>query len=341
VRFFVTTVPGLAPLLLDEVAGQGGNHAAAGGHENDGRADVVVVDGPGGAPPVGLQLAEDAFVEVASATRDGSPRRLAAALLDRDGLDRALSVYAGVRPLRASMTFRVIARVRSERDFQRTAFRDELTASVSAAKPRWRMADPADIELWALETAPDRFRLGLRLTTGEHRHRGGRAEERPGALRPAVAAAMVLLAGAPPQQRAGTLLDPCCGSGTILREAVTAGWRTIGSDLDRLALTAAASNVATPLVHADAARLPLAAGAAAAVVTNLPFGHRYKLPDRPVRWFTALLGELERVTPERAPLVFLVPESSGWHVALERHARPVRRRVDIRLLGLATSIWQL
>jgi tRNA G10 N-methylase Trm11 len=39
---------------------------------------------------------------------------------------------------------------------------------------------------------------------------------------------MVQLAGVP----SGVLLDPCCGSGTILREALEVGWEAVGSDLD-------------------------------------------------------------------------------------------------------------
>jgi 23S rRNA G2445 N2-methylase RlmL len=329
VRYFATTVPGLGSLLADEAGG--------GEREFDGRADVVVLEAPGNAPPLGLRLAEDVFVEVGHG-RAGPVRELAAALLDSEGLERALSVYGGVRPLRASMTFRVIARVRSERDFQRTAFREELAATVAAAKPRWRGADPADIELWALETRRGGYRLGLRLTTGEHRHRGGRAEERVAALRPAVAAGMVRLAGPP---ATAPLLDPCCGSGTVLTEATAAGWRVVGGDVDPGAIGAAIRNTSAPLVLADAARSPLGPGAAGAVVTNLPFGQRYRLPERPVRWFSALLAEVERVTYSGAPLVFLVPELSGWRVALDRHARPMRARVDIKLLGMDTTIWLL
>jgi 23S rRNA G2445 N2-methylase RlmL len=330
VRFFATTIPGLGSLLIDEI-GQGEQ-------EFDGRADVVVLEAPGTEPPLHLRLAEDVFVEVGHAPRMQPMRDLTAALLAGDGLDRALSVFGAVRPLRASMTFRVITRVRSERDFQRTAFREELAATIAGARPRWRIADPAGIELWALETKRDGFRLGLRLTTAAYRQRGGRERERSGALRPVVAAAMVRLVGSPAGQ---ALLDPCCGAGTVLNEADAVGWRAIGGDIDPTAVTAAIRNTPVPLVLADAARLPLPARSVGAVATNLPFGHKYRLPERPVRWFATLLHELERVTPAGAPLVFLVPEGSGWRVALERHGRPPRERVDIRLLGMETTIWQL
>ncbi|HZN16084.1 MAG TPA: hypothetical protein VFB78_17585 [Acidimicrobiales bacterium] len=328
-RFFATTVPGLGAALIDE-AGQGER-------EYDGRADVVLLEGPGDAPPLDLRVAEDVFVEVAHVPRDRPMRHLAAALLSREGLDRALSVLGGVRPLRASMSFRVIARVRSERDFQRTSFRDELAALVATAKPRWRVGDPADIELWALETRKGLFRLGVRLTTSAHRHRGGREEEREGALRPAVAAAMVRIAG-PPQR--GPVFDPCCGTGTILSEARAVGWAAIGGDVDPVAVGAAARNAGGALLQGDAVRAPLAGGRVGAVVTNLPFGHRYPLPDQPVRWFSALFAECERVAGPTAPLVFLTPDSSGWRVAVERYGRDPSTRVDIKLLGMTTAIWR-
>jgi SAM-dependent methyltransferase len=325
-------VPGLGSLLIDEAGG--------GDREFDGRADIVVLEAPGNAPPLDLRLAEDVFVEVAATPRAESPRQIAAVLFEHGPLDRALSVLGGVRPLRASMTYRVICRVRSERDFQRTALRDELAATIAAAKPRWRPGDPADVELWALETRPGQFRLGLRLTVASHRQHGGRVEERSGALRPAVAAAMVRLAGGPPED-APALLDPCCGSGTLLREGVALGWQPIGSDVDEEAAYTAARNTGAPVAVADAAHLPLRGGLAGAATTNLPFGHKFRLPESPVRWFTALLSELERVTIPGAPIVVLIPDVSDWRVALDRHGRPPNTRVDIRLLGMDTAIWRL
>jgi hypothetical protein len=83
----------------------------------------------------------------------------------------------------------VIVRVRSERDFKRTDLRAALTAQVRRWRPRWRFDDPADLELWALETRHGQFRLAARLSTSTMRQRTPRVIERPGSLRPVVAAA--------------------------------------------------------------------------------------------------------------------------------------------------------
>src|SRR5207302_354401 len=53
----------------------------------------------------------------------------------------------------------------------------------------------------------------------------------PARLHPEVARHLVALA--PPR---ATVLDPCCGSGTVLIEALVAGRRAIGTDLSPLAV---------------------------------------------------------------------------------------------------------
>jgi hypothetical protein len=128
-----------------------------------------------------LRTAEDVYVDVASYAGGRSLGAVVGALVDAGGLERALSVYAARRgPLRAAMGVRVVARVQSERAFHRTA-RDALLRQVLRARPRWYAADPADVELWAIEVPSGEWRLALRLTTGDlpprrsHARAAGRA----------------------------------------------------------------------------------------------------------------------------------------------------------------------
>jgi len=59
-------------------------------------------------------------------------------------MQKALQVWAEtVRPLSASMTFRVIARVLQERSFLCTDLRRDLGRAIGNYRPRWRFADPA------------------------------------------------------------------------------------------------------------------------------------------------------------------------------------------------------
>lgn len=325
-KYFALTVPGLGRLLGAELAEALGAEAV-GAAEHDGRSDVVPFAGPTGPPEP--RLAEDLFVEIGMA--DGRTlQRLVARLWSPERYDTVVPLLGrlGPRP-----RFRVVARVVSERGFLRTDLRDELTAAVLRDRSRWRPADPAQVELWALQTRPDRVRLGVRLSDRRMRQRGGREVERPGALRPVVAAAMVRLAleAAPPGR---PLLDPCCGAGTIVAEALDAGRAAVGADVSREAVSAAAANLrpGTPLLIADARALPFAAGSFGAVVSNLPFGQQHRLAEPAPAWLRRVLAELRRVIAPGGSIVVLHPDDAGF----ERAA--VRGRHAIRLLGLRTTI---
>ena len=188
----------------------------------------------------------------------------------------------------------MIVRVLQERSFRRTALREAFTDLIQRDCPGWSFADPAEIEIWVLEYRPGSFVAGVRVSDVRMRQHGGRDDERRGALRPTVAAAMVGLAG----KARGVLVDPCCGSGTILGEATSAGWHAVGGDIDPTALRSAIRNVqapgAVPVALADARRLPIADGAAGACVSNLPFGRQFQVEGDPTAWFAAVLGEMTR-----------------------------------------------
>lgn len=336
-RFFALTVPGLGSLLREELAEQA---ESAGEVEHDGRSDVV----PFAASParaLETRLAEDLFVELGTSTTDAPLARVVGRLWSSDRYDAAMPAIArrlgrlGPRP-----GFHVVARLRSERAFRRTDLRDTLTQAVLQERPRWRLADPAPLELWALQTRRARIRLGVRLSDRRMRHRAGREVERPGGLRPVVAAAMVRLAQQLPVPPL-PMLDPCCGSGTIVREALEAGWAAIGADLAAGAIRAARANLppATPLIIADALALPFATHAAGGVVSNLPFGRQYRL-EQPSAWLRQAFGEFERVVAPGGAIVVLAPRSAAFEAAVLRpRANLLRGRHPVKLLGLPATIW--
>lgn len=204
-----------------------------------------------------------------------------------------------------------------------------------AAEPSWRTADPAGLELWAIEYTRGRFVLGVRLTTARTRQHGGRTSERAGALRPTVAAVMVALAS--PGKTTGTLLDPCCGSGTILAEAKATGWAVEGRDIDPSAVSASRRNVSRARIElGDARELDLDDVSVEACVSNLPFGQQYDVQGDPRIWMADVLAELSRVTKPSGRVVLLAPDVPkaavpGTLRLLDRH--------HLRLLGTSTSIW--
>jgi hypothetical protein len=336
VRMFAAVVPGLAELVTCELDVLAGVRLRDGGC--DGRCDLIRFDVDRGARErVGsLGSVEDLFIEVGEASRSTGDRAAAIAgrLWRPDMVQKALSVWAEtVRPLAGSMTFRVVVRVLQERAFLRTDLRRAVSQLIAADRPRWRVADPAQIEVWVCEYRPGRFVAGLRLSDATMRQHGGRTIERPGALRPTVASAMVALAGEPGE----VLLDPCCGCGTILAEAIAAGWPEVhGGDIDQEAVQIATANAPAARVRQwDARDTGLADAAVDAVVTNLPFGRQFEVPGSMTIWLSNVLAEFARIVRPGGRVVVLAPDVPATVVP------PVLRRrawYPVWLLGTRTVL---
>jgi 23S rRNA G2445 N2-methylase RlmL len=333
VRMFAATVPGLGAILAGEV----GELPAASVTDigADGRSELVLfdVDSAGAVLVPDLSVAEDVFLDAGRATRadDDTVRRLAGRIWRSDRIAPALSRWVRLRGEAA--TFRVVVRVRGERTFRRTDLRRELVGAIARDRPRWRPTDPARLEVWVLEYRPGRFVTGLRVSDATMRQHSGRVVERPGALRPAVAAAMVRLAG----RSDLPLLDPCCGSGSILMEAARCGWTVRGIDIDGDAVRVARHNVPDAAVEVgDARHVALPDGSVAACVSNLPFGRRYGVQGRPAAWLRSVLAEMARLTRPGGRVVVLAP-----HVPAAAVPAGLRRRSRqrLRLLGQPTALW--
>jgi 23S rRNA G2445 N2-methylase RlmL len=250
-----------------------------------------------------------------------------------DAVQRALSVWAEeVRPLSASMKYRVTVRVRSERRFRRSDLRQAMTAVIGKDKPRWTVVGNAQLQIWITEWHDGQYVAGLRLSGAGMRQPGHRAADRLGALPPTLAAAMVQLAGDP----RGVLLDPCCGQGTILAEALAAGWAAEGTDIDPAAVAAAGRTAPAASVQlGDARELLLPDASVGACVSRFPAGAQLQVPGGWQDWAGTVLRELSRVTRTGGAVVVLAPE-------LPRGAIPgslrLRKTVPVRLAGAASAI---
>ena len=223
-KFLITNFPGLRPLLAEELASRLNLKAVSDGRVRGSELLWVQTSDPAGL--LQLRVAEDVFVEVDTLKLTGQNSDLKAigVLLGRpEGLSAALRAYAhltgAVVPARAQ--YRVVAQAddASWRKYRRVDMQTMAEAGLARARPAWRLnSEEAPLEIW-LHLVGRTLHVSLRLTSGAHRSRGGRAVERAAALRPTIAAAMVM-ATRPADE--DVFLDPMCGSGTIMLERALA-----------------------------------------------------------------------------------------------------------------------
>jgi 23S rRNA G2445 N2-methylase RlmL len=209
--------------------------------------------------------------------------------------------------------------------------------------PAWRLVeDDAQLELW-VQLMRSSLIAGLRLSDNMMRQRTYRKVSLPAALKPTVAAAMVLLSE---PQDGDVFLDPMCGSGTILIERALAGrYRLlIGGDADPEAIHATRENIGPrykPIeIHRwDARSLPLEDDSVSTIVTNLPFGKQIGTPVENRTLYPALLAEWVRVLRPGGRMVLLTSEQALLRRSLQRHPHlHLRRQIPVIVRGQRATI---
>jgi 23S rRNA G2445 N2-methylase RlmL len=218
--------------------------------------------------------------------------------LRRLPLVRALAKIRRLRPIRSSSGFEVIGSFLGRRNYNRTEIEHCTGTAISdiTGMPFHDHNDAASPERdlsWRIHLRDRRAVVGLRVARRPLHRRTYRTSSAPGAVHPPVAYAMGMLSGACPGCR---ILDPCCGTGTLLIETgrLVPDITAIGSDIDRDALRAAAGNAGSApgrWVQADLGCLPFGDGLADCVVANLPWG-------RAVEAAGAIKGDMELAVDE-------------------------------------------
>jgi 23S rRNA G2445 N2-methylase RlmL len=264
---------------------------------------------------------------------------------------RLLRLHHAVRPKpKGKPTYRLVTQMTGEHGFRRVDAREALARGLAGKFPAsWHPAEenPA-VEFWLTIQGTTAI-CGLRLSDRTMRHRTYKAEHLPASLRPTLAAAMVRLAELKPGH---VLLDPMCGAGTILAEALwlrgaqrTAGtgqgsvW---GGDLDARALRAAAANLRRLgrafLVRWDATRLPLPDQGVDRIVSNPPFGKQLGRPEEIGPLYGRMLREYDRVLRPRGRAVLLVSDVAALGEAAHAVGWKRVQQLRVRVLGQAAAL---
>jgi predicted RNA methylase len=295
----LTTLPGAAPFLREDLRGLPGVTVGGGGNDHV----LVTLDGTF-RPLLGLQSYSTLGLVLG--------REVVAALAGwADGL---AALFRG-RDLR----FRVGAELPD---------RAELIERISAELGWRNRPSDWDVNLTAVGGTGVGGTVVAQLGAMFLTARLGELARMPASTTPIIADIMVRLARVRPGH---TVLDPCCGAGTLLvtaarRAAATGGGpalRLVGCDLDRAALAAARDNAARRavpmlLVRADAAALPVADGRVDRLVSNLPFGKRVGSHRGNTALYPAFLRSAERVLTADGRIVLLTEDKALLRDTVQR-----------------------
>jgi 23S rRNA G2445 N2-methylase RlmL len=266
--------------------------------------------------------------------------------------DHLFKLHHRLRPkTKGRPTYHVVCQMQGEHGFRRADAREALVAGLSGKIPHgWQYQNEnAWLEVW-LTIYSKTAVCGVRLSDRTMRHRSYKLEHVAASLRPTVAAAMVRLAGIGPSM---TVLDPMCGAGTILAEAIDVARkrskagrvRVIGGDIDPNAVFITSQNLQKvgpiDLARWDSRALPLESASVDRIISNPPFGKQLESVEKIGPLYEAASREWDRVLRPGGRAVFIVMEQEALASALKARRWTPSRSLRVRLLGQPTvlSVW--
>jgi tRNA (guanine6-N2)-methyltransferase len=299
----------------------------------------------------GLRTADDVFLLAARCADPGTAKESAGALArlaDTADLDALTRLRESHGASGAVTGVEVSASFLGRRNFNRYDVEDAIGQALARRlrvdyhSRRTGAAPPAGYSGWRVTLDGTRATLMLRVADRPLHRRAYKRCSIPGTLHAPLAAAMARMAGIRPGD---TVLDPCCGAGTLLIEAALQQpqARLYGVDLDVRALRAVAENAAefpVSVSRADAGRLPLPDGGVDRVLSNPPWGGQVTagglLAASSSRWW----AELRRVLAPDGTAVVLLPGADSLALAIRRWLTPVHVQ-RVRVSGAQSFLVQL
>ncbi len=244
----------------------------------------------------------------------------------------ARAVTAAADPVEGRVAVRA-RDVRGTAGVDTRAAERELGAALVAAGHAVDLDDPDHVLRAAF--AADACLVGWQVAERTGGFGARRPTERPffqpGGMDPLDARALANVAGARP---GALVVDPMCGTGGLLIEAGLVGARAVGVDAQAKMVRGTRENcraylddAAFAVLRGDATRLPVADGAADAVVVDAPYGRQSKVVGDDGLVAAALVAA-RRVAPRAVVVadesVSAAARDAGWAVET-RHERRVHR----------------
>jgi 23S rRNA G2445 N2-methylase RlmL len=282
-----------------------------------------------------LRTVDDLYIDLATWREVIHTRDMLATVKVRSAeLDFAAPtrICAQVRMIGAQPLFSVTASFVGRRNYSADEIKQAVAEGVSRSIPWTYTADDreADFNIRVFIEHETAY-VGLRLSKSPLHERRYKQVQRAGSLKPSVAAAMLQLAEAAPGD---SLLDPCCGAGTILIEGALIGTTASGGDIDPEAVDAAranadAANVNIDIREWDARRLPIPDRSIDRIVTNLPWGRQIVVDQVLADFYRDVCAEMERVLAHGGRIAILTSTPHLLHFESMR----LERAMEISLFG--------
>ena len=303
-KLLVTTVPGIEDLLLEELQ----RTSPGSGVVRRGRVIYTLGRALKGGELARLvsmlTLAEKAYAIIVEGRVTGTDDAKKLLLSSLDPIKEWIE-----RPF----YFAVEASREGRHDFTSVDIARAVGAALQELLPKSRVSlDDPDVLFYA-EIIGEEFRLAIDLTPFVSlRDRGYRAYVHPSSLNPIVARAMCRIAGFRGEQ---ALLDPMCGGGTIVIEALLESptSRATGFDVDPrhvrgALLNSRAAGVNADFAVADVRSLPRIVRTNVDVIaTNPPYGIRERAVGGLTTLYKALIEGGHQVLSEGGRMVILSP----------------------------------
>ncbi|WP_329429842.1 methyltransferase domain-containing protein [Streptosporangium sp. NBC_01495] len=284
---------------------------------------------------VGLSTADDVFLLAAQRPDIGTTKRdltVLAQLADTVDLGTLMRLREEQGGSGAATGVEVSASFLGRRTFNRYDAEDAVGQTLARRlgigyhSRRAGAGPPPAHSGWRLTLDGTRATLMLRITDRPLHRRAYKRRSIPGTLHPPLAAAMARMADIHPGH---TVLDPCCGAGTLLIEAGLHQPRARfhGFDLASESLRAAEENAAglpISLDQADAGHLPLPGGGIDRVLCNPPWGGQVAAQGRLSASSSHWWAELRRVLAPGGMAVVLLPDAGDIAAGIRRRFVPLR-----------------
>jgi tRNA (guanine6-N2)-methyltransferase len=258
-----------------------------------------------------LRTVDDIFIRLDEWHEIGL-HRSTLALLEQLSMDldlwQAVNVRSQIQPLSNAPSFSVSANFVGKRNYSADEIKLAVARGVEAISGWQYQEDDRESEInLRLFIEHEDALVGMRLGSSPLHRRAYKQGHVPGSLKPSVAAALLLLADVSPDI---TVLDPCCGAGTILIEAARLGAHAQGGDLDTEAVATAKRNASAAGVEIDVQQwdvraLPLADGSIERIVTNMPWGRQVEVEKPLWQLYRDACAEMERVLADGGRIVVL------------------------------------